>query len=210
MIITEKHIHILDKAEELFAVNGYEGTTVRDIATAADVNLAMISYYFGSKEKLIEILFRERMEGTKLRIESVVNNKSISPFQKLEILIDQYIQRAFGKQSFYKVMLTEQMLNKNEVIINFMKEYKLGFMRLIDGVIKEGKKLKHFTNKEIDTMMLLTTMTGTIMQFIINKEYYKEVTHCSKMTADNFEELIQQKLSTHLKRIFKATLGYEQ
>ena len=40
MVITEKHIQILDKAEELFAEKGYDGTTVRDIAKSADVNLA--------------------------------------------------------------------------------------------------------------------------------------------------------------------------
>ena len=45
---------ILSTAMKLFGEKGFEGTSVRDIAKAADVNLAMISYYFGSKEKLFE------------------------------------------------------------------------------------------------------------------------------------------------------------
>lgn len=209
MIITEKHSHILLKAEELFAAKGYEGTTVRDIANAAEVNLAMISYYFGSKEKLIEALFRQRMEGTKLKIEAVVANKSITPFQKLEILIDQYIERVFEKQPFYKVMLAEQMLNKNDVILKFMKQYKLGYITLIDEVIKEGNKLKHF-KKDVDTMLLLTSMTGTVMQAIVNKEYYREFNKLEKMKDADYEAMLKEKLSTHLKRLFKVTLGYEQ
>ncbi len=48
---TDKQIHILDIAEELIAKKGYEGTSVRDICSKANINVAMISYYFGSKEK---------------------------------------------------------------------------------------------------------------------------------------------------------------
>ena len=48
--LSEKQLHILLVAEELFALHGFDGTSVRDIAEKAGVNLAMISYYFQSKE----------------------------------------------------------------------------------------------------------------------------------------------------------------
>ncbi|MES1161400.1 MAG: TetR family transcriptional regulator, partial [Bacteroidota bacterium] len=51
--MSDKREHILIVAEELFGENGFDGTSVRDIAHKAGVNLAMISYYFGSKEKLL-------------------------------------------------------------------------------------------------------------------------------------------------------------
>jgi AcrR family transcriptional regulator len=208
MIITEKQIQILAKAEELFAQNGYDGTTVRDIAQAANVNLAMISYYFGSKEKLIEYLFTERLGSIKLRIEAVVNNPNISSFQKMEILIDQYIQRVFDKQAFYKVMYTEQILHKNVVILKSIKKYKNEFIQLIGEVIEEGEKLQHF-KQGIDIMLLLTTMTGTVMQMLINKEYYKEQHKYGKMKNADYEDILKVKLSTHIKELFKVKLGYE-
>lgn len=208
MIITEKHQHILDKAEELFASHGYEGTTVRDIATAADVNLAMISYYFGSKEKLMEVLFRHRMDGTRATIEAVVVNQAITPFQKLEILIDNYVNRVFDRQAFYKVMHTEQMLKNNSVIIQLMKQYKMGFINLIDSVIREGSKMNIFKN-EADTMLLLQSMTGTVVQSVLNKEYYKEFHQLGKMKEKEFDALLKNRLVAHIKYLFKATLGYE-
>ena len=58
----DKQIQIIETAEKLFADKGFSGTSVRDIADEADVNLAMISYYFGSKEKLLEALFTHRMD----------------------------------------------------------------------------------------------------------------------------------------------------
>lgn len=45
---------ILDAAEKLFGEKGFDGTSLRDITTEADVNLAAVNYHFQSKESLIE------------------------------------------------------------------------------------------------------------------------------------------------------------
>jgi AcrR family transcriptional regulator len=43
---------LIEAAMQLFATNGYEGTSVRELATAAGVNVAAVSYHFGSKDAL--------------------------------------------------------------------------------------------------------------------------------------------------------------
>ncbi len=48
-----KEENILFAAEKLFAEKGFEGTSTREIAKAANVNISMISYYFGSKENFM-------------------------------------------------------------------------------------------------------------------------------------------------------------
>src|SRR6185503_4404775 len=53
---------ILDAAEKLFGMNGFEGTSLRDITTAADVNLAAINYHFQSKDSLIDAIIARRIE----------------------------------------------------------------------------------------------------------------------------------------------------
>ncbi len=58
---TDTKTRILDAAEELFAENGYQGTTLRRITTAAGVNLAAVNYHFGSKEALLEAVFERRL-----------------------------------------------------------------------------------------------------------------------------------------------------
>jgi len=100
MVITEKHRQILHKAEELFASRGFDGATVRDIAEAAGVNLAMISYYFGSKEKMMEALFSERMTAMKIKVETLIKNQALAPFQKVEILIDEYVNKVWRSNLF--------------------------------------------------------------------------------------------------------------
>jgi len=42
---------LLDVAEGLFAERGFEGTSIRELASAADSNIASVNYYFGGKEK---------------------------------------------------------------------------------------------------------------------------------------------------------------
>lgn len=43
---------ILKAAEDLFAKQGYDGTTTRDIAEASGINIAQLHYHWGSKEEL--------------------------------------------------------------------------------------------------------------------------------------------------------------
>ena len=60
-IMISKEENILFAAEKLFAEHGFQGTSTREISKAANVNISMISYYFGSKEKLYEKLVEYRM-----------------------------------------------------------------------------------------------------------------------------------------------------
>ncbi|SMD00320.1 transcriptional regulator, TetR family [Desulfocicer vacuolatum DSM 3385] len=52
---------ILDVGERLFAQNGYDRTSLREITAKAGVNLAAVSYHFGSKDKLFEAILKRRI-----------------------------------------------------------------------------------------------------------------------------------------------------
>ena len=84
----DKRTLILSAAEQLFSEKGFEGTTVRDIAHMAGVNLAMISYYFGSKEKLFEALVEYRSGYTTGVLEELAQDEHLGPMQKMYKLID--------------------------------------------------------------------------------------------------------------------------
>ena len=63
--IKPEHItrtRILDAAEELFMQHGFEGTSMRQLTSRAGVNLAAVNYHFGSKDALIEAVFRRRLD----------------------------------------------------------------------------------------------------------------------------------------------------
>src|SRR5689334_19678053 len=140
MEFNEKQIQIMEAAETLFADKGFAGTSVRDIAETAGVNLAMISYYFGSKEKLMEAMFSYRGQHFRIQLESILQNKELAPLQKVEKLIDDYIDRIFKKQCFHKVMVREQMTNSAGPITDQIMQMKQTNQALIKQLILEGQK----------------------------------------------------------------------
>ena len=59
----ETRTRILEVAEELFMQHGFEATSMRLLTSTARVNLAAVNYHFGSKDALIEALFRRRLDA---------------------------------------------------------------------------------------------------------------------------------------------------
>ena len=57
-----KRDRILDVAERLFAEHGYDGVTIRQIASGAEVDVALASYHFGKKLDLFQAVFGRRAE----------------------------------------------------------------------------------------------------------------------------------------------------
>lgn len=208
MSYSAKQKQILDTAERLFAGKGYDGTSVRDIAEEAGVNIAMISYYFGSKEKLMQALFQERTGNIKLRVESLLQDESLTPLEKVWTLVDDYVEKVVQRQQFYKIMVCEQMMEKNPVIVAMINQTKIANADLIGRLIKDGQK-KGVFKKNIDVVLMLNTMIGTVMQTFINQAYYKGYHKLGALSEREFQQLLQKKLSNHIKVLFKAILSYE-
>lgn len=60
--VSSKKDRILDAAEQLFARHGYDGVTLRQIATQAEVDVALANYHIGNKRELFEAVFIRRAE----------------------------------------------------------------------------------------------------------------------------------------------------
>lgn len=208
MAFTEKQIQILAVAEQLFAQKGYNGTSVRDIAEEAGVNVSMISYYFGSKEGLMEALFKERTYHIFPKLEQLIKNESLTPFQKIDILIDDYVNRGIQKVLFYKILVGEQLLEKDSLITGLINELKQKNSDLMEQLIKDGQE-KGVIKKDVDILFLLNTLIGTTTQTFINKEYYKKYNGLEHLPKEEFVDLLRKKLSSYLKDLFKSILSYE-
>ena len=105
-------------------------------------------------------------------------------------------------------MLCEQVINKNPVIIKTLSETKMRNAELINKLIIDGQK-KGVFKKNIDVVMLMSTLVGTVIQVLINQPFYRNFYDMKKMSNKEFEETIQKKLSVHVKKLFKAILTNE-
>ena len=205
---SEKQLAIINAAEKLFAVKGFDGASVRDIAHEADVNVAMISYYFGSKEKLMEAVFEKSTHNIRLKVENLLQDKDLTHIQKVAILIDDYVDKFIHQQEFHKIMMREQMIDKNTAIAGLIHALKKRNLESIKKLIQEGQKSGAF-KKNIDIVLMMTTMVGTVSQMITSQHFYRKMNNMEQMSEVEFQKHMRKKLSAHLKNLFKVMLTYE-
>ncbi|MBI2731267.1 MAG: TetR/AcrR family transcriptional regulator [Sphingobacteriales bacterium] len=208
MNYSDKQIQIMEAAEELFAEKGFNGTSVRDIAEKAQVNLAMISYYFGSKDKLLETLFEYRGELSKSKLVSIIEKPNLTSLEKVNLLIDNYIDKVFNQQCFYKIFTREQVLTQTGHIAELILQMKKNNQENISRLIQEGQKKGEF-KKNIDTALMMHTIVGTANHLITTKHHYRELNNLQSLSEEALLKLIRKKLATHLKFIIKAILTHE-
>jgi AcrR family transcriptional regulator len=87
---------ILGAAEELFAQFGFAGTSLRQVTSRADVNIAAVNYHFGSKENLVNEVFRRRMDEMSERRLNELHQAQEEHPGELEPILAAFIQPALA------------------------------------------------------------------------------------------------------------------
>ena len=108
----DKKDHILDVAEKVFSDQGYDGASTRTISGEAGVNMAMLNYYFGSKEGLFLAIFNRKISSFKDLLHDLGSDENLSPWQKVEAYIDLYADRIVNNSCFQKMLYQEMGMNR--------------------------------------------------------------------------------------------------
>jgi AcrR family transcriptional regulator len=208
MEYNEKQIQILEEAERLFSEKGFNGTSIREIAQAADINLAMVSYYFGSKNKLLEAIFIYRGNNTQTTLLNLESNKALSSLQKIDKLIEHYVDRVIEKNHFYKILSREMVVNSTPEMDSLILGIKKQNLSIIKQIIAVGQKEGSF-KKNIDIPLLINTLSGTANSLIASQRYYKIMSGLEETSETEFQKILVRKLIAHLKTIFKTLIVNE-
>jgi AcrR family transcriptional regulator len=136
--LNDKKIQILEVAEKLFSEKGFEGTSIRDISKAAKINIAMVSYYFGSKERLLESLLLYKTSDLKLQIELLLH-ENLEPLEKVNKLIEIYINRINCNRRIFRVLHFELNSKKREENLAAFNELKKGNLKSLETIVMEGQ-----------------------------------------------------------------------
>ena len=120
---------ILGSAEELFAQHGFAGTSLRQVTSRADVNIAAVNYHFGSKENLVNEVFRRRMDDmTTLRMAQLKRALEETPGQ-LQPILAAFVEPALamsqdrhGGGAFVRVV-ARAYAEKNDGLRKFLSDH---------------------------------------------------------------------------------------
>lgn len=204
----EKQIEILQKAEEIFCNKGIDGTSVRDLAKAAGINIAMVSYYFGSKQKLVEALFVWRLYNINLELKNTINNEELNPYEKLLHFLDTYMQRIMSNHAFHRIMVREYSKNDSFIFIDkVINDLKISNLQFINTAIEEGYDQQLFLRK-VPAEAIVMSIIGPISYIILNEKTYMPL-----WNVDNFKdykETIINKYFPYLLDALKAILQYNE
>jgi len=201
---TEKQIHILDIAEELIAKKGYEGTSVRDICSKANINVAMISYYFGSKEKMMSYLYQYRVLKTRENFSEFADTiKDGKPEMQLREMI-KYIVAQLFKYNYFHGFVTQELRHTENLKDELLDFYQL-FVKKLDDVIKKGvaSGVFTFTPKPED---ILTMIIGSTLFVIRNKNFYE--LYVPSKNEETYAKEAERKVRMNLLLSVFAILGY--
>lgn len=202
MEFNNKQIEILNVAEQLFAAEGFDGTSVREIAKIAHVNVAMISYYFGSKEKLLKSLVFNRISGMRLHLENLLQ-QNLSPIQKIDKFIEIYIRGVYSNRYIYQILHFELSNKKREISLETFTDVKNENLELLKNIIEEGQQ-KGVFNTNIEVKLLSPLIIGSLMHFHMNKPYFIQILDLK--TEEEYENYIMHTFMKHIQKTIKALL----
>lgn len=203
--LTDKQIQILEVAETLFAEKGFDGTSIRDISKAAKINIAMVSYYFGSKEHLLEALILYKTSGLKELLVNLIE-EDLEPVEKINKLIELYINRINCNKGIYRILHFELSSKKRVLEIMSFSEIKKANLKSLELIIQEGQA-KGVFRKDIIIPLLTPTILGTYFHFYMNRPFFEELLNLK--TEESFNNYIKTDLKKHIQQTIKALLIYE-
>ncbi|MBQ0151888.1 MAG: TetR/AcrR family transcriptional regulator, partial [Chryseobacterium sp.] len=167
-------------------------------------NVAMISYYFGSKEKMMSYLYQYRVLKTRENFSEFADTiKDGKPDMQMKEMIKYIVSHLF-KYNYFHGFVTQELRRTDNLKDELLDFYQL-FVKKLEEVIKKGVSIGQFTYapKAED---ILTTVIGSTLFVIRNKNFYElYVPHKDHQT---YMVEAEKKVRINLLMSVFASLGY--
>lgn len=151
---------IKDAARKVFTKKGFAATRTRDIAEEAGINLALLNYYFRSKEKLFDIVMLENMQKFMMVLHGVFNTESTSLNEKVAAIATNYINLLKEQPNLPLFILSEIRANPDKLAVN-MGVKKM----LLESHFY--KQIKESTKNKINPLHFIMNIVGlTVFPFV--------------------------------------------
>jgi AcrR family transcriptional regulator len=204
--VSTKREDILEAAEELIAEQGFEGTSVRALAARAGVNVAMISYYFGSKDKLFEALVEYRASYLREKLQ-MLNKEVEDPVLRLEKVIEYYVDRIFSNHHFHRILFRELTLRQRSTLHDSIAEILMKNFDEIRKIIEAGQEKGIFRN--VDTDLVIASLIGTVSQVTLNSSFTCRMIGLDPSINSVYDNVHKERLKLYLFELLKKYLMVE-
>ncbi len=201
----DKKDHILDVAERVFSELGFDGASTRTISGEAGVNMAMLNYYFGSKEGLFLAVFQRKIVSFQDLMKNLGNDGTMTAWGKIEKYIEMYTQRVVNNNCFQKMLYQELAMQRRGELSDQITDILMKNTSEVKKLLLEGVNNGEF-KKDIDVEMVIATIYGT-KNFIVNSpQLTSKVLGFDIQNEKLLEERLKPRIETYLKTLLKSYL----
>ncbi|MGN6490436.1 MAG: TetR/AcrR family transcriptional regulator [Agriterribacter sp.] len=172
---------IKEAARKVFTQKGYAATRTRDIAEEAGLNLALLNYYFRSKEKLFEIIMKEKMQQLFGVITPLLNDKSTTLDQKFEKIISNYIDMLTQNPDLPIFVLSEIRNNTG-----MFKQMQVGKLIQTSYFVEQLRERQ----PDVHPLHFIVSMLGMTVFPFVSKPVFQSV---GVLTDESFTQMMQQR-----------------
>ena len=203
------HDRLLEAGEELFCEKGFDATSVRDLAAAAECNIASVNYYFGGKENLYVEIWRKhlaRMREARLgSIKKIMSAGDEPP--DLEKLLRAFAEGFMGplvdfhRQGRLAKLMGREMLDRHlpgnlyleELIVPTMESFTEALYRICPKVDRSRAPLLiiSFVGQLVHAMHFRAMMEGVQKEGILDFEGPEVLDHIVKFSAAGIRAFCQ-------------------
>jgi AcrR family transcriptional regulator len=194
---------LLDAAEKLFCENGFNGTSVRDLTTEANCNVAAVNYHFGSKEQLYRAMFNRHLKWVlgfhKQNIKEVMNSENPTVEKLVESLAGYTFRHNHSENSkipMLKLVIRECLNPKFEKDITGMEIVKEFLTEIQKALMILFPKLKFKK-----AMLCVFSLEGMIIHPLLFGDIYHEFV--DELSIDQLIEHIVQFASDAIRQAVK-------
>jgi TetR/AcrR family transcriptional regulator len=183
---------ILDAAEDVFQEKGYDGARMQEIAERAGINKGLLHYYFKTKDTLFDGIFGLAINRLISKITGILE-LDIPLDEKIDLVIDQYMNMLLKKPALPKFVLNELNKNPDKFIARHIgKEARTSFAGFIQSVQRDvdNKKIR-----EIDPYQLFVNIMSLLIFPFVGRPLLQGV---FAMGNDEFKKLMTAR-KAHIK-----------
>lgn len=178
---------IKNAAQIVFHKKGFAAARTRDIAEEAGINLALLNYYFRSKEKLFNIVMIETLSKFFESVSIVINNPDSTFEEKIEKFASDYIDLLFNEPNI-PVFIISEIRNKPEELLQKIDikgtVFNSVFVRQFHEVVDEGKIADR------NFLHFMMNFIGLIVFPFVAKPLLKAL---SDLTEVQFNQIIEER-----------------
>lgn len=176
---------LINAAIELFALEGYGSTSIRQIAQKAGVNSSLISYYFKGKQGLYNTALENQFD-TVLNFVKKASSEKLDP----EDVIKEYantIAQLNKKSPLVAKIIFRELLEPSQSFKKIINE-KIGLLlNILSDAIEEGINRKIFRN-DIDTHYIVLMVAGIVNFYFFSRPIRSEIIAENKMVDEIYIE----------------------